>query len=145
MTYLILLAALAVLAVLLRPLAALSANALVSRYADTGTRTYPVAAGVHIYRHAIVGLNPAGYLKPHEPGDRLVGLAYAECDASGDTTAGRRTCPVWVAGDFALPLPGVGAANIGEVIQDVSDLFNLVSGVPISVYFDLLRDYWEGQ
>jgi len=38
-----------------------------------------------------------------------------------------------------------GGANIGEVIQDVSDLFNLVCGVPISVYFDLLRDYWEGQ
>ena len=53
---------------------ALSANVNINEYVDQQIREFPVAAAVTVYAGAYVGLNPAGYLKPFEPGDFFAGI-----------------------------------------------------------------------
>lgn len=99
---------------------ALSGNALIEREVNTESKVFPVAAGEHIYRGALVGRDPAGFLKSFVPGDRFVGVAYEECDnSSGD--AGAAYCRVFVEGDFQFTLTGAALADLGKPAYATAD------------------------
>ncbi|MFH1417270.1 MAG: hypothetical protein ABII12_03170 [Planctomycetota bacterium] len=117
-------------ATLLKPLFALGANTLVDRLVDQELREYQVGAAEHIYRNALVGIDPAGYLKAFVPGDVFVGLAYEEVDNSSGT-AGAKKCRVYVQGDFILPLTGVAITDVGEAAFATGD-----DAVALSGHFD---------
>jgi hypothetical protein len=115
------------------PLAmAATANQLKNRFPDQNTRVYPVLLGVRIYRETFVGLNPAGYLKPHVPGDLLVGISCAESNATSDTVSGTRTCEVTVLGDFELTLVNVALTDIGKPVFATDDDTLKLTGHPDS-------------
>ena len=126
--------AVAVIAVLfwlvMRPQFALTANAVVNRFADIQTTVYGVLAGQYIYRGSLVGLTPSGYLKVFEPGDRFVGVAYEECDASSDTTDGTSTCEVYTDGDFEFTLSGAAVTDVGKPAFATADDTLALTGHP---------------
>ena len=114
-------------AILLKPLFALSANAQVARLVDQDLREYQVGAAEHIYRDALVGIDPAGYLKAFVPGDMFAGLAYEEIDNSSGT-AGAKKCRVYVLGDFVLPLTSVAITDVGKAAFATGDDAAALSG-----------------
>jgi hypothetical protein len=114
----LLIAAMAILLCGLKP-AVLSANALVNRLVDTETRVFPVAASAVIYRGALVGIDPAGMLKPFVPGDVFVGIAYEA--VTGTSTAGAVTCRVWVEGDFQYTLASAAADDVLKPVYATAD------------------------
>lgn len=126
---LILILGMVAVALLMRPLYALSANASLNRAVDQEIREFPVGAGVHLYRDGAVGLDPAGYLKPFEPGDRFAGFAYEECDNSGGA-AGDVKCRVQTLGDWTLPITGIAAAHAGRAVFAAADDAFALTGHP---------------
>lgn len=103
-----------------RPAFALSADRDVPRYTDQEILTFPVAAGVRIYKDAFVGTNLGGYLKPFEPGDVFQGLAKH----SKDNTAGSDgtiNCDVRTNGDFEITLSGLAQTDVNRPIFAVDD------------------------
>ena len=98
----------------------LSANAQVGVFPDQELREYPVAAAVHIYRDGIMGIDPAGMLKPFVPGDELVGLAYEEIDNSGGAAAAKK-CRVRVGCDFPFALSGAANLDAGRAVYATAD------------------------
>lgn len=106
---------------------ALTANADVDRFVDQELRTFPVGAAEHIYRGALVGVDPAGYLKAFVPGDPCVGIAYAESDNSSGS-AGDLSCRVWVVGDFELTLTGAALTDVGKPVYAIADDAVAVTG-----------------
>ncbi len=68
---------------------ALTANRDVDHYVDQELRTFPLAAGVKVYRGAFVGLRPDGYARPLVEGDRFCGIAYQEGDNTGGASGGK--------------------------------------------------------
>jgi len=85
---------------------ALTANRNVDHYVDRELRTFPLAAGVRVYRGGLLGVRYDGYVRGWLEGDRFCGLAYEECDNSAGA-CGARQVRAYTAGDFALPLAGV--------------------------------------
>ena len=106
---------------------ALSANATVERLLDTSIREYPVGAAVTIYQGAIVGIDPAGYLKPFEPGDEFVGIAYEKFDNSAGAaaavhpTTGASGCRVFVEGDFKYALTSAALTDKLKPVYATAD------------------------
>lgn len=98
----------------------LSANTVVDRFVDQTIREVPVGAAVHIYRDGFVGLDPAGYAKAFEPGDELLGIAYAEADNSSGAAAAINV-KVWVQGDFEMTVTGVAVTDVGRAVYAISD------------------------
>lgn len=122
---------LAVLAIAfcLRPLFAASANLNLNRFVEQEFKTFPVGAAVHIYKNTVVGVDPAGHLKPFVPGDVFVGLAYEECNnASGAAAA--LSCRVYVMGDFELPLTSVAKTDTGKPLFATADNTFALTGHP---------------
>lgn len=117
------------LAVLLRPTGVLAANRSLGHFADTEIRAFDVAAAVHIYKDAYVGLNPAGYLKPFVPGDKFAGIAYEESDNMGGA-AGDKSCRVATEGDWEMALTGVAISDSGKPVYAVSDEALALTGHP---------------
>jgi len=99
---------------------ALSANSNVPRAVDQELREFPVGAAVHIYRDGMVGMDPAGYLKAFEPGDRLIGVAYEESDNSSGSAAATQ-CRVRTQGDFEVTVTGAAQTSIGQAVYAISD------------------------
>ncbi len=110
-------------------LRALSANAQIDRLAEQDLRTWPVGAARHIYGGANVGVDPAGQLKPFEPGDEFVGVAYEEKDNSSGA-AGALTCRVHTQGDFTPTLTGVTNGDVGKAVYATADDAQALSGHP---------------
>jgi len=92
---------------------ALAADKQVSTAASQLLREYGVAGSVTIYKGAFVGLNPAGYAKPFEPGDLFAGIAYEQKDNSASTTAGAISVRVITEGDAQLTLASVALTDVG--------------------------------
>ncbi|MCB9852773.1 MAG: hypothetical protein H6819_06730 [Phycisphaerales bacterium] len=117
-------------AMLMRPMAILSANIERARYVDQELRVYPVAADVVIYKGALVGLHPAtGLLKPYEPPDVFIGVAYEACSNSGGA-ASAVSCTVQTIGDFELPLAGITDAHSGLPVFATADDALSLAGHP---------------
>lgn len=114
---------------LTRPLCALTANADRARMVDQDVRTFPVGGSRHIFRSGLVGLDPAGMLKPFEPGDLFAGVAYEEKDNSAGA-AGALNCRVYTLGDFVLPLTGVDEEDIGKPAFATADDACALTGHP---------------
>lgn len=104
---------------------ALSANRTVQFKLPTSPvgfrREYQVAAAVHIYQGAHVGLGADGYLKPLVAvavattltgGDRYVGIADEDVDNSSGS-AGDETCIVLVAGAYEHAVSGLAITDVG--------------------------------
>jgi len=99
---------------------ALTANGNLGVMPDQKLRQYPVAAAVHIYRDGIMGLDPAGMLKPFVPGDELVGLAYEEIDNSAGAAAAKK-CRVRGECDFPFALSGAANLDAGRAVYATAD------------------------
>lgn len=110
-------------------LRAATANLNIDAATDQKSRTYPVAAGEHIYRDAYVGLNPAGYLKAFEPGDDGVGFAVEECDNSSGAAAAL-SCEVAVMGDRILPITSVALTDKNKCVYATADNTFALTGHP---------------
>lgn len=101
---------------------ALTANTVrTSKDVFSGPKSFKVAAAVHIYQGAIVGLHPIlRYLKPYETPDIFVGVAYEECDNSSGAAAAKE-CLVYTSGDFIMPLTSVADADVGKAVYAIDD------------------------
>jgi len=109
----------------------LTANAEVDRYVDQELRTFLVGASVHIYKGALVGTDPAGYLKAFVPGDVFKGIAYEECDNTiGAATAGAKSCRVFQMGDFSYTLANAAQADCGKPAFATADNAIALTGHP---------------
>lgn len=117
------------LALAFGPAFVLTANVDVVRAADQELRTFPAAAGVHIYKGARFGTDPAGYAKPFEPGDVFRGFAYAECDNSSGA-AGAKEVKGETTGDFQLAVAGATTKNIGDPVFATADDAQALTGHP---------------
>lgn len=97
-------------------MAALTANLQVDHLTDQEFREYPVAAAKHIYRGSFVGLHPATkLLKPFEPCDIFVGIAYEEKDNSSGAASALK-CRVYTQGDFILTVTSVAVKDENKAI-----------------------------
>lgn len=120
-----------------RPAFALSGDATVNRYADQEFKTYPVASGVLIYRNAYVGLNPAGYLKPFEPGDLFVGIAKTRYD-NRTGSDGTINGDVHSNGDFKAVFSAIALTDLGKPVFVTADDTLSLSGHPDGYYGRLI-------
>lgn len=84
----------------------LTANRDVDHYVDQELRSYAVAASVHIFEGALVGLDKEGYVRSLVEGDPFVGIAYEE--AEGDCAI-----RLFTVGDFGFEVVGARQVNIG--------------------------------
>jgi hypothetical protein len=110
---------------------ALTANAEVDRYVDQELRKFLVGASVHIYKGALVGTDPAGYLKAFVPGDVFRGIAYEECDNTiGAATAGAKSCRVFQVGDFSYTLTSAAQSDCGKPAFATADNAIALTGHP---------------
>ncbi len=77
--------------------------------------TVAVAAGVHIYQGELLGLN-AGYARPYESGDTVLGFAHEEADNTKGEN-GDITVDVRGRGKIVLELTGLTQASVyGQVL-----------------------------
>lgn len=140
MTFLTLLALVAIFTTLMRPaFVAATANRELGRQADMEIRRYPVGAAVHIYKDTNVGIDPAGYLKAFVPGDVFAGVAYEEIDNSSGT-AGALYCRVRKEGDFVLPITSVAVLDAGKPVFCTDDQAYALIGHP-DAFFGILLHY----
>lgn len=99
---------------------ALTANRDVAHVIDQELKSYPVAAGAHIYKGGFVGLDANGNARALTAGDQAVGLAYEEKDntsgADGDVQV-----RVFSQGDFLHALTGAARTNIGAAVYASAD------------------------
>lgn len=94
---------------------ALTENSQVDHLIDQEIREFPVGAAVHIFRAALVGIDPAGLLKAFEVGDELVGIAYEEADNSSGV-ASAVFCRVQVQGTFEMTLASAALTDRGAAL-----------------------------
>lgn len=99
---------------------ALTANREVDRYVDQALRRYAVAAGVHVYKGAFVGLNASGYARGLVAGDRFLGVAYEEADNTSGSN-GDQFVRVFSTGDFPHALTGAAVTDIGRPVYASAD------------------------
>lgn len=98
----------------------LSANRDVDHYIDQELRSFQVAASVHVYKGALVGLTASGFARPLSAGDAFAGVAYEEMDntngADGDVSV-----RVYTVGDFGQALAGAAVSDIGRPVFASAD------------------------
>lgn len=101
---------------------ALTANRDVDHYLsnDQELRSCQVAASVHIYKGAFVGLMASGYTRPLRAGDPFMGIAYEELDNTGGID-GAVAIRVLTVGDFGLSLNGADMSDILRPVYASSD------------------------
>lgn len=104
----------------------LTENRDVDHYVDQELSSFQMAAGAHVFKHALVGVAESGYARPLVGGDKFAGIAYEEMDnkpgTSGDGGAdGDRCLRVYTLGDFGLQLLGAHIANIGQPVFASAD------------------------
>lgn len=82
--------------------------------------SYKVAAGVLIYKGALVCLNDSGYAVPakDELGLRLVGVAYERGDNTDGASA---TVRVWKDGSFGFAMFSPARENLGQSVYIIDD------------------------
>lgn len=91
-----------------------------------------VAGSKHIYAGALVGRDPAGYIKPFEPGDDFDGVANEEFYNSSSTAGAlsvigddgeqkKAYCEVVRSGTIAYALTGVSDADAGRAVYATAD------------------------
>ena len=130
-------------ALLLTRCSALSADSLVDIMTGQTHVNYPVAAAKTIYRHALVGKDPAGYIKPFEPGDVFVGLAFAKCDNSAGA-AGALYCDVITVGDFIFALTSAAVKDAGKPVFATADNAIALTGHPDAFVGYVMRYHASG-
>ena len=83
--------------------------------------SYKVAAGVLIYKGALVCLNAQGYAVSarDEGGLRFVGIAYERGDNTGGLTGA--SVRVWKDGSFRVPMAGAAREDLGALAYAVDD------------------------
>jgi hypothetical protein len=108
---------------------ALSADAQVPIAASQYMRQYPVVAADVCYKGGFAGIDPAGYVKPFEPGDLFVGIFNGTVDNSAGT-AGAKTADVITGGDFEFTLTGATLDDIGKPVFATDDATLAFSGHP---------------
>jgi hypothetical protein len=108
---------------------ALSADRLLSLSAAVGKIQYPVAASAHAYRHGYAGIDPAGYVKPFEPGDRFVGIFDKEVDNSSGT-AGAEVADVLTVEELEDTLTSVALTDVGKPVFATADNGLSLTGHP---------------
>jgi len=108
---------------------ALSADAQVPVAASQETREFPVAAAETIYKGGFVGLDPAGYAKPFEPGDLFAGIATGTQDNSSGA-AGALDVQVITLGDFYFDLTGASMDDVGKPVFATDDATLAFTGHP---------------
>jgi hypothetical protein len=98
---------------------ALTANREVDRYVDQELRSWPVAAGEHIFKGAFVGLS-SGYARALQAGDPFIGIAYEEMDNSGGSN-GDVSVRTYTKGDFEHAMTGATVANSRTAVYASDD------------------------
>lgn len=108
---------------------ALTANREVDHYEDQELHSFPVGAGVHICKGALVG-HCVGYALPLIAGNQFLGIAYEEADnRGGDTGCHCVSVRVYTQGDFGFCVPGVVASHLGlKVFASADDEVTFESG-----------------
>lgn len=129
-------------------MAAITANANITRLADNEIRKYALAAGVHVWRGSLVGMNPTtGYCGPFDATtySTFIGIAEEEADntngAAGDTdnyhTDGTVTqkgmCNVRVRGSFVLTAAAVTLLDIGKPANAIDSSETVAVGASINL------------
>ena len=90
------------------------------------TNTVAVAAGVHIYQGQLLGLN-AGYARPFQAGDKILGFAKDEVDNTNGQ-AGDKKVDVKAKGKICLEIASLAQTSIGsDVVATDDDTFALGS------------------
>lgn len=90
------------------------------------TNTVAVAAGVHIYQGQLLGLN-AGYARPFQAGDKILGFAKDEIDNTNGQ-AGDKKVDVKAKGKICLEIASLAQTSIGsDVVATDDDTFALGS------------------
>lgn len=110
-------------------MAALTADAQVAFAASQEKREYPVVAGGICYKGGLAGRDPAGYVKPFEPGDDFVGIFWGTVDNSAGS-AGAKQATVVTGGDFRFALTGAALANVGAPVFATDDATLAFTGHP---------------
>ncbi len=100
---------------------AITANRELNRYVDQELRSFGVAAGEHIYKGALVGVERAsGYVRNLVAGDSFAGVAYESVDNSGGNDADRAV-RVYTQGDFILAIANGAQALAGQAVYAVDN------------------------
>jgi hypothetical protein len=107
---------------------ALSANRNIAHLPDQELRDIPMGVDI-IYRDGFVGIDPAGYAKAFEVGDRFVGIAYESVDNSGGS-AGDEFCRVYHQGEFEHALTSNAIADHGKAVYATDDETLSLQGHP---------------
>jgi hypothetical protein len=112
---------------------ALTANREVDRYADQELRTVALAAGVEVFKGALVEWDAAGFAQPVSGAGSFAGLAYEAMDNTGGA-AGDARCRVFTQGDFEFPLAGATQADVGRRVyagDDATLTFDPQDAIPV--------------
>lgn len=108
---------------------ALAADAQVPFAAGAQKREYPVVAADICYKGGFAGLDPAGYVKPFEPGDVFVGIFYGTVDNSAGS-AGAKNATVITGGDFQFALTGASLDDANKPVFATDDATLAFTGHP---------------
>lgn len=124
-------------------MSALTANTNIDYAVASALHTFEVRAATRIYKGSAVGKAPNGYVKPFEPGDEFVGIAYEEANNTdgdnGDTDIVNQTTALetekgliqcWTEGDFVLTISGVGVGDIGKPVYATTSGDYALTGHP---------------
>jgi hypothetical protein len=120
---------------------ALTVNRELDHYVDQELRGLGVAADVHVFKGALLGLTAGGYVRPLTAGDLFAGIAYEEMDNT-DGDDGAMIVRVYTQGDFGVTLTGATAASLGRpVFASADDTLTFVGAgnSPVGVVQDVVE------
>lgn len=123
MTFLIVLALVAIFATLLRPafMAALAANREVNLYTDRELRAFPLKAAAHPYKGSFIGLDAStGYSRALVAGDQFQGIAYEEMDNTSGAS-GALSVRAYTDRDFQHALANAVITDVGKMVYALDD------------------------
>jgi hypothetical protein len=100
---------------------ALTANRDLNRYVDQELRSQPVAAGEHIWKGALVGIDrTTGDARNLTAGDMFAGIAYEEGDNTGGS-GGAISVRLFTQGDFAMSVGNATADLVGAPVYALNN------------------------
>lgn len=103
-------------------MAKITKNAVRNYETQADTNTVAIAAGVHIFQGQLLGLN-AGYARPFQSGDKIVGFAKNEVDNTAGEN-GDKKVDVKARGKVCLEISGLSQTDIGaDVVATDDDTF----------------------